>query len=149
MLLWWLRSIKLLHSCHFPLGAVLSYFCTILCFVAFLMFLCFLITIQLLHITFFTDDSGITLRVNSSENLFIGSSSLLGAFDSEVFYSLFLRCSSIFENCSPSYQMKLCADIFCITVTVNVLRKISQHVFLCLGHYAVLLGLFWVYSSMT
>ena len=53
----------------------------------------------------------------------------------------------ILESCSASYFMKFCTD--CITLTVNMLRKISQHASLNWGHYAVVLGLFWVYSPMS
>ena len=38
---------------------------------------------------------------------------------------------SVFKRCFPSYLMKLCKDVFCITLTINVLRKISLHRSLC------------------
>ena len=39
--------------------------------------------------------------------------------------------------------MKFCADVFCITLTVTMLRGISQGVSLSLGHYAIFFGPIW------
>ena len=49
----------------------------------------------------------------------------------EVFWSSFCGMSSIVESWSPSFLMKFYAEHFCMTLTVNVLRKISQDLSLC------------------
>ena len=46
------------------------------------------------------------------------------------FWGILGVCSSIFESCFPSYPMSVYTGVFCITLTVNLLRKISQHLFL-------------------
>ena len=48
--------------------------------------------------------------------------------------------SSIFQSCSSSYLIKYFIDGFCITLRINVIRKISHHVSLCLGHYTAYFG---------
>ena len=49
-------------------------------------------------------------------------------------------CFSIFESWSPSYLMKFYTDVFCITLTVNILRKDSQHLSLCWGALCNIFG---------
>ena len=75
--------------------------------------------------------SCLTKKTNSQHVLFCQ--------EHEVFWGLILG------RAVPSYLMKFWS-FFCNTLTFNVLRKISQHVPLCWRHYAVFLGLFWIYS---
>lgn len=66
----------------------------------------------------------------------------------EIFWTHFGVFSSIREGCSKSYLIKFSTVVFCYTLTVNVLRKISQRVSFCWGHYAVFVELFWVHFSI-
>ena len=79
---------------------------------------------------------GITKELNALHKLFYNISPLLGAI-LRYFKNYFGVCSSVLESCSTFYLMK-----FCITLTVNTLRKTSLHVPLCWGRY---MQYFWAY----
>ena len=104
------------------------------------MFLYFLRTIQLFHINFFKDVLGINQRVILLKKLFTANPCLLKVI-LRYFMTYFEVSSPILESRFPSYLKNICTDAFCLTLTVNVLSKISQLVYLCWGHYAVFFGL--------
>lgn len=81
-----------------------------------------------------------------SGNFFITYPPLLGAIW-RYFGSYFWLCSSIHENFPAFHLMKSRTDVFCTNLRVNVLRKISQHAFVCLKHYAVFLAYFGYISQ--
>ena len=59
-------------------------------------------------------------------------------FTPQVFRAHFRVCCSIFGTCYPSYLMKFCTDVFCITLTVKKFYSTYPSAW---GHYAI----FWVY----
>ena len=121
----------------------------ILTFLILLLFWCSSISWETFncYTSFLADVFGINQRRSSLKKRFTVSTPLPGAF-LRYFGDHFGVCFSIFETCSLSYLIKFCTDAFCIILTVNKLRKISQLVSHYLGHYTVFLGLFWVYCSM-
>ena len=75
----------------------------------------------------------------TKETFFPASLPVLGAI-LRYFGAYFGLCSSSFESCFSSYLMKFNTDVFCITVIVSVLRKISQHLSLCWWTLCNILG---------
>ena len=100
------------------------------------MLLFFWRTIQLLHINFFTDAAGISLRGASLESPFHSISPSSGSHF-EVFWGSFWAMFLYFSRAIPSF----CTVDFCITLAVNGLRKILQHLSLCWGVFCR--GFFW------
>ena len=76
--------------------------------------------------------------LNKETFLHTASPPLLGAI-LRYFGAHFGVCSSIIESCSHLTLWNF-VHVFCIILTINVLRKISHHAFLCLGHYAAYFG---------
>ena len=93
----------------------------------FFMLLFFWRTIQLLHINS-TDVVGISLRGRSLESPFHSISPSAGNHF-EVFWGSFWAMFLYFSRAIPSF----CTVDFCITLAVNGLRKILQHLSLCWG----------------
>ena len=65
-----------------------------------------------------------------------------GSFFVHFWVSLHFYVPLFPENHSIASHTNLifCTHISCITLTFNVPRKISQHVFFCLGNYVVIFG---------
>ena len=112
----------------FPKGAVLEYFCTFILIVTFLCssfsrepFNCFT--------SFFTDVVSITLKVISLKKFFRSIFPSAGSHF-EVFRGSFWGMLLYFWRAVLSYLIKLCTVVFCITLTVNGLRKILQYLYL-------------------
>ena len=124
-----------------PREALVRFCNSNLCIVTFLMFLNFLRTIQLVHITFLYKCSWYYTEVYLNKEIFLHTASppLLGAI-LRYFGPHFGVCSSIIESCSHPPSLWNFVHVFCIILTINVLRKISHHAFLCLGHYAAYFG---------
>ena len=118
VLSWWSKSIKLF--------LYLSLFLGELFWVIFFLFR----TIHLLYFHFLQMCFGITQMITSLKNLSTLPPPLMEAI---------LRYLRLI--------LKYCIDVFGISLTVNLLRKISQHLSLFFGQYAVFLGIFWLYSS--
>ena len=97
----------------------------------FFMLLFFWRTIQLLHINFFTDVVGISLKGASLESPFHSISPTSGSHF-EVFWGSFWAMFLYFSRAIPSF----CTVAFCITLSVNGLRKILHHLSLCWGYFA-------------
>ena len=151
VLSWWFKCIKLfLHLSLSPGELFWGIFSTILCIHFFLFFLYFLRIIQLLHIKFFTNIPSITLRITSLKKNFRRISNFVGSHFGIFwgsFWDMFLYSSELLGIFWAYFLMKLCTYVFCITLTVNVLRTFLQHTSLYWEDYTVLLGLFWVYFS--
>ena len=129
-----------------PRGIILRYFFDNFCVFIFFFFLYFLRIIQLLHIKFFTNILSITLRITSlKKNIrrisnFVGSH--FGIFWGS-FWDMFLYSSELLRIFWAYFLMKLCTYVFCITLTVNVLR--TSHIPLLRGlhsTFGLILGIF-------
>ena len=92
------------------------------------MFLFFWRTIQLLHINFFTNVIGVSLRGTSLESPF-HSIFLSAESHFEVFWGWFRVMFLYVSRAIPSF----CTVYFCITLTFNGLRNVLLHLCLCLA----------------
>ena len=123
------------HTCHSPQGSCFGLFLQIYTYCYFFMLLFCWRTIQLLHISFFTGVVGISLKGASLESPFHSISPTSGSHF-EVFWGSFWAMFLYFSRAIPSF----CTVDFCITLAVNGLRNILQHLSLCWGYFA---GFFW------
>ena len=119
-----------------PRGAYFRYSLSSFSIITFFIFLYSLGTIQLLHINFFTHVLGIALRVPSLKKPF-HSISPSDRSHFRYFGAHLWVCSSILESCSiSSYE---------ILYRWFLHYSDRQFAGVC---YAVILGLYWVYSTM-
>ena len=99
-------------SITLPRGPLLKYFLPIFVYHYFFVFLFFWRTFRLLHANFFTDVFGITQMVNALKKPFRNISTSAG------------RHFDVFWELSPI--KKFCTDVFFITLTVIVLKKLHS-----------------------
>ena len=78
----------------------------------------------------FTDVLGIIQRFTSLKKSFYSISSSVASH-----FEVFWEYVSLSLRAFP-HLMKFCTDVYCITLTIKALRKISQLVSLCLGNHA-------------
>ena len=110
----------------------LNHFCVFFCVTIFLFFL------ENYSITslFFTDIHGITLRVTSLNKPFCSISLYVGR-QFQIFLESFYWYSSLFLRAVPILSYENWTDNFCITLTVNVVKKFSRHASLCWEHNTI------------
>ena len=104
----------------------LDHFCVFFCVTMFLFFL----ENHSITSLFLTDIHGITLRVTSLNKPFC-SISLCVEQQFQIFLESFYRYPSLFLRAVPILSYENWTDNFCITVTVNVVKKISRRASLC------------------
>ena len=106
-----------------PRGAALEYYLPFLHLVTFFIFLFFFRTNQLPYIECFTDLLG-KLSGCLTKKPFHSISPSAGSHF-QVFWGSFWSLFIHFLGAVPSYPIKCFVDVFCINLTVKVLRKIS------------------------